>query len=338
MSFFGAQTKLPYVRDVNYLSPSSFMTLEADPATFYLRKLGPEEFKPPYGPQTVSMAVGSAFDSSVKGLIAERSRLECPSYAQLIANTVEVPLEPWGDPADQHAQFPATPEHRERLLGDSPWEHSVKMGHQLCAAYDALGLIDDEVWTGVEIHTDVGHVPKVKGVNSLDIPIFGQLDAKIAGRKHDEVFDWKVAGGALPNTTPSPNPGYTRLYDFNPDPKRGKPHVGLVKNGEPHPKAALPMHLWGGWGPKWAVQLTMYTWLDREIENVEPIRVALDQLICHPGGRVRVAQYRTTISVGWQISLIRRFVEAWTAIQEETLVSFAASIEELQVSPRVSWW
>lgn len=367
-SIFARQTGLPYVRDLAYFSPSSFMLLEEDPARFYLRKLGPEEFKPPYRPQTLGMAVGSAFDASVKSIIAERFNLPCPSYPKLIADTVQVPLEPWADLTDPEgedadgrplsaevlAQWepwnPRTPQGAERVtrcFGDSPWEHSVKLGHQLAAAYDSLGLIDAEYWVGVEVHTDVGFVPTTGG-EGVGVPVFGQLDGEIQpdpGRLKLPL-DWKVAGGAMPGQVPSPNPGYVRLYDTAPE--RGRkskaPLVpGLV--GGPHKKSTLPMHLWGGWGAKWAVQLTVYSWLQRGATYaegacgiLEPLPVALDQLICHPCGRVRVAQYRTEISVDFQISLIRRFVEAWKAVQEETLVSYAASIEELSVAPRVGWW
>lgn len=56
---------LPYVRTVEYLSPSSLYELEETPLDFYLHRLGPEEFKRKTE-QTYPMAVGSAFDQEIK--------------------------------------------------------------------------------------------------------------------------------------------------------------------------------------------------------------------------------------------------------------------------------
>lgn len=56
---------LPYVRTVEYLSPSSLFEIEERPLDFYLHRLGPEELKPK-NEQTYPMAVGSAFDMEIK--------------------------------------------------------------------------------------------------------------------------------------------------------------------------------------------------------------------------------------------------------------------------------
>jgi len=63
---------LPYVRSVNFLSPSSLREIEKDPIKFYLKRLGPPQYAPSKEPQTGPMAVGTVFDAHVKTFLGHK--------------------------------------------------------------------------------------------------------------------------------------------------------------------------------------------------------------------------------------------------------------------------
>lgn len=177
--------KLPYVRRVNYLSPSSLRQIEEDPVGFYLNRLGPKLEKPiaeAYPPSFPS-SVGLAFDGFVKEAISGLSGIISPP---LIETLNKVVVEP---------------------------DRAMAMGGRLLANYAksaALGTLLLEGPTALELRVD----------GSIDgVPVRAQIDCVLRG---NIPLDWKVASANRPGET-SPAKGYLRCYDSR-DPGNPKQH------------------------------------------------------------------------------------------------------------------
>lgn len=265
---------IPYVREVQYLSPSSLRTLEESPVEFYLQKLGPIECKPKGDEQGFPAAVGCAFDAFVKTELAGRLKITCPPLAHLL-KTVTI---------------------RDRAERD----RALDMGRSLLVGYEKSGALGALL---AERPRDLEHHPEVCFAPGTLVPIKGQLDATFrAGRGARLVLDWKTTGANRPGEE-SPSQGYQRLFDSE------KPGV----DQGPHGKAGIPFHEIPVEGPRWATQLTMYSWM-----LGHPIRervAAIDQLIVGREGRVRVAQFRTKLTVRYQQEVRRRLLVAWDRVQ-----------------------
>lgn len=177
---------LPYVRQVDYLSPSSLVSFEVEPVRFYLERCGPIEARPPREPQGFPAAVGVAFDALVKRAVAEATGVECPPLEALLAG---VEAEP---------------------------ERARALGADLLRAYLECGALAAFVLQG-PTRLDVRltqHVP-----DSVDpVPILGIVDAAVAGGVHD----WKVTGANRPGEV-SPTSGYVEFLGF--DGTRKGPHA-----------------------------------------------------------------------------------------------------------------
>lgn len=167
---------LPYVRTIDYLSPSSLKMLEESPVEFYERRCGPKEDRPERDPQGFPAAVGSAFDAYVKRLVAAETGLKCPGIKKMLREKVEAP----------HAK------------------EAIPEGLRLSVAYVECGamaaLLKDEV-TRIEPGECI---KKFSGV-----PIRGDLDAVL---RKCVPADWKVVGSGSPGSR-SPTQGYLRLWD-----------------------------------------------------------------------------------------------------------------------------
>lgn len=259
---------LPYMRTVEYLSPSSYKEYTESPILFYLKRLGPIETKPPEDPQGFPAAVGSAFDSLVKPLIAGLLGIKCPSARELL-KTVTFEKE------------------RATALGNE-----LVQGYARCGA---LAALLKEGPTALEIRTtSPGYVP------GTVVPILGHLDAMLG----KTVLDWKTSGSNRPGEY-SPTPGYDRLFSTE-DPG---------KDQGPHKRAGEPMETLSG---DWASQLCMYSWILGG--GIRERKTAIDQIIIGKNGELRVAQYRTYVSIKFQKLLRIKLVAAWAAIQEERVV------------------
>ena len=155
---------LPYVRDLEYVSPSSLNEFERDPVGFYFKRLGPIESRPAREPQSFPAAVGTAFDAFVKTAVTEEEGIPSPLLNSML---------------------------------DGVADNAIPMGFQLYLDYSKCGGYDqflDLEPSSLEVETDAV-------VPGTEIPIFGYLDAQVSGKR---AFDWKVTssgrpGGMSPN-------------------------------------------------------------------------------------------------------------------------------------------
>lgn len=167
--------KLPYVRTVEYLSPSSLRLLETSPVEFYLRRCGPDETKPARDPQGFPAAVGSAFDAYVKRLVANELSLKCPNTKRMLKDKVET--------------------HKKEAIAE---------GLRLSTLYVESGAFAALLKDGITKIEPGENIKKFSGV-----PVRGDLDAVV---RKCVPMDWKVAGAGRPGTR-SPTQGFARLWD-----------------------------------------------------------------------------------------------------------------------------
>ena len=177
--------KLPYVRHVNYLSPSALRQIEEDPVGFYLRRLGPKPETPfeEQFPPTFPSSVGLAFDGLVKECLAGLSGVVAvPPLTDTVAKVVVEP------------------------------DRALAMGGRLLAHYGrsaALGNLLLEGPQALEVRVD----------GAIDgVPVRAQIDCVLRG---NVPIDWKVAGANRPGEV-SPTKGYLRCLDSR---KPGEPKV-----------------------------------------------------------------------------------------------------------------
>jgi hypothetical protein len=175
--------KLPYVKKVNYLSPSSLRQIEEDPLGFYLKRMAPKPETPIEDsfPPSFPSSVGQAFDGYVKECIAGLAGVAVvPPLAETVAKVVVEP------------------------------DRALAMGGRLLAHYGrsaALGNLLLEGPQALEVRVD----------GSIDgVPVRAQIDCILRG---SIPIDWKVAGANRPGDV-SPMKGYMRCLDSR---KPGEP-------------------------------------------------------------------------------------------------------------------
>lgn len=178
---------LPYVRALEYVSPSSLRQFEREPMAFYLQRLGPVEAKPEADPTGWPAIVGSAFDSHIKPVIALRCGLPSRTVLELMGENA------------QHADY----------------EKAMAEGARLARAYAECGALDAllrEKPTGIDYEMD-------DAVAVGNVPVRGKPDAVLRGAVAHE---FKVFGSGTPGQ--SPTAGYVRLWDSKKPRKPTGPH------------------------------------------------------------------------------------------------------------------
>lgn len=168
--------KLPILRNVPYLSPSSISEFENCPFKFYLKRMSDKPW--PEFRQSMPAAVGSAFDAFVKNGCAARLGLgtdERFSLKTLLSSSVE--------------------EHNR--------DTAVPFGKLLYSQYLKQGMMDRLFSAGMATVEVNPEAVLVDSENS--IPIKGYPDAIMAD---GTIVDWKVQG-ATSKSGASPTQGYT---------------------------------------------------------------------------------------------------------------------------------
>lgn len=294
---------LPYLSKPAYLSPSALKNLESDPLRFYLQRCAGKVL--PKEPQSLYMAVGSAFDALVKDeidrqLVAQGKQAERRVYASVLL---------------------------QRQVSDEHREVATDRANRIFKSYLKLGAVNELLEEGIDSvdpettqPENMGEVPatahELLGRKVAGIPIRGHPDA--AGTDADQrtvVHDWKLTGGDTDTQKegaekPSPHPGYRRLLDTK--------RASLFH--APHARCDEPLEALNF---EWASQLATYHWLLRpgvgRGYSFLDSRVSVDQVLVF-GDHVRVAKIRTHVSGFFQKQLRERYIAAWKRIQEESLV------------------
>lgn len=278
------------MRTLKYISPTSLKKFYDDRDAFYVDYLS--DRNPARAPQTVPMAVGSAFDAYVKSFLVERLVGKDPEFE---FNTIfEAQVEP---------------QNRDAALVD---------GKTVFDAYTKQGALADLL---IDLQGCVGRPrfeTKIEGfVSSVtqaigDIPLLGKPDIFFITKKGAQViFDWKV-NGFYSNTGHSPKPGYVRIRttDKNNGNSHRDAHI-MAHNGMmisiTHPLCSVEKD--------WAAQLAIYAWLLGESIGSQFI-VAIDQIACDKNkGTFRVAQHRSCVTPEFQRALFEKAHKMWYTLQ-----------------------
>jgi hypothetical protein len=282
------------MRKPAYLSPTSFALWERDPEEYYKRYLSDRRF--PKDPQTMPMAVGSAFDFKVKNYLIQNLGSKMGGSQPKF----ELQIEPHNMPeADRY--------------GDSVFEFYQKSG--------SLAALMLEVISGAKFEFAItGNV----SFNGTEVPLNGRPDACFYSQGDFVILDWKVNGWMVPRNT-SPKPGYVACYGVGGS-------LGHHKNATPISQNGLIINLCEE-PEEWATQLSVYSWLLGNPVG-KPFIGAIDQ-ICGPAGAgARCAKHRFLIREDYQLQLFERMSGAWARISGQQPL-FEEMTEE-QIAARCS--
>lgn len=231
---------LPYVRTVQYLSPSSLRQLETNPAEFYFRRLGPQEFAPKPEEQSYPAAVGIAFDAIVKFEVAKQRAIRCPSLDYMLND-----IKKDKDEVVKHAQ----------QLFD---------GYKRSGAFARLL---EEKPVGVAVDGE-DFAPGTR------VPVRTRIDCIVDYGGRQRILDWKVKGSNNPGSA-SPTQGYLRTWDTD---QPGIPTPAHSKSGLPleelNPEWATQLVMYG-WAQGYPITADLVGCIDEVVAwHGDRVRVA----------------------------------------------------------------
>jgi hypothetical protein len=279
------------MREIQYLSPSGISTYLQNPSEFYLRYLA--EKRPPNVPQTMPMAIGSAFDAYVKSYL----------HNALFGNSQDPRYE-------LRTIFEAQVEDGMTETGQSLREWAWQRGKHVFEQYKQSGALSDlmlelESATGeprfeFEIRGAVHGYRQGKEEQFGEVTLLGKPDVDFV-TKHGVhcILDWKV-NGYCAKYARSPSPYYLRMRS-----------AGRTNHGA-HAKCR-PMMIDGmlvnvgcrleDIDDTWARQLSVYAWLCGESIGSKYVTI-IHQLVCNPvtGSlpSIRIAEHVNTVSPEFQ--------------------------------------
>lgn len=265
------------MRKIEYLSPTSFALFEKDPEEFYKRYLSERRF--PREPQTIQMALGSAFDYIVKKYLTDalQARLLNPSAA-----LPDAQIEPQNLPDAM-------------TIGQSIFDFYQRSG---ALASTVLMIVDKARFE----FSVTGNIAGAAG----SVPLNGRPDAYFYSGPDGGVpvvLDWKVNSWVR---GVSPKAGYVESFGF--DGARGQ-----HKRATPAFHAGVLINLNGPDGAiEWCDQLCVYGWL-LGVPVGTPFIGAIDQLV-GPANEPRCAKHRFLIGRDYQLRLHERYVNVWKRV------------------------
>jgi hypothetical protein len=272
------------MRQVKYLSYSSFSLFESNPEEFYVKYLS--EARGTREPQNHYMAVGSAFDAFVKADLHKR----------FVNN---------GDPqytAEALFEAQVEPHNRDRARIDG---QDVYAWYKRTGAYADL-CIDMEGCVNPSFESSIEGDISLSGFDGT-VSLMGKPDIKYVAKTGVRVIhDFKVQGyySKAPKT---PTAGYIKMFPggMHKNCMPGR-HRGMMIN------VASPMHFSS---PDWAEQLSMYAWIMGAPIGSDYI-LSVDQLCCNSREKtIRVAKHSALCQEDWQKKLFERLHRCWSAIK-----------------------
>lgn len=274
------------MRVPRYLSASNIFLFYSDRKEYYLKYLA--EQRPPRMAQTKPMSVGSAFDAFAKSFIYEKifgdgnQMFECRTLFE-----AQVEKQNW----------------------DSAW----KAGKNVFDQYKASGALRD-LMKLLRKATDIKMETRCEG-ELFGVPFLGFPDLQFKLNNRQIIIDWKV-NGFYSKSGASPKKGFIKCTDGFEATKQSR------RNGLPHKDATLfdidGMEInisqnFEACDSKWAFQTLLYCWLNGVAYEDNPI-IGIDQLVCRPGGLVRVAQHRGRVSKQFREDSRKKIIEVWDVI------------------------
>lgn len=281
------------MREIKYLSPSSYMLWHKDRESFYMDKLAAN--RPERIAQTQPMSIGSAFDAYTKSYL----------HGILIGNDPKFEFQ---------TLFEAQVEPHNR-------DWALVHGKQAFVLYRQSGALADLLLDLQRASGVIRFEDSVEGVVN-GVPLLGKPDCYfINGAGHPVVLDWKV-NGWCGNSNTSPKPGYVRMRTCHED--TGMNQAVMHKDCWPEEFKGVRINkakTLDQIDRDWATQLAIYGWLDGEEPGNEFV-CAIDQLACKAMGvggvdfpDVRIAEHRLLLNRDFQINLMHGLKLVWDAIQ-----------------------
>lgn len=279
-------------RKPQYLSPTNIKLFFKDREEWYFNYISP--VKPPRMPQTVPMAIGSAFDAYVK---AELYHLV------------------YGD-GDERFSFPTL---FESQVESQNRDTARKDGLIAFTIYKDSGAYADLV-AELEFASDSprfeievrGPIPEQhenikKPVGGL--VLLGKPDLCFLDREARMViYDWKV-NGFYSNSKTYPKRGYISCRTRTTDLGQHKDCITLSQAGLRYNSTISIEEV----ESDWATQLATYAWVSGELIGSNFL-VGIDQLAGKPA-ELRVAKHRSLISKAFQLDVYRKYCQVQIAIE-----------------------
>jgi hypothetical protein len=274
------------MRELKYFSPSSYLMYRDDVDRFveqYLIDL-PRSNDPP----SIQMSIGSAFDAFVKSNLAKKF-YEGEAYAPYQLETI--------------FNKQVSEEHREEAwkIGKFLYEQYVDQG-----GFHAL-LSDMEGNLG-PIYFEREAQASVRMPSGRYVPFKGFPDCSYIN-KHNKlvILDWKCNGYCSSKRT-SPKKHYVISRPDNTSHKKITPTVK-------YDLTVVEDHCFSEVDMKWAIQLTIYSWLlGRPIGDDTVFQI--EQLLMEPGPAVRCITYRGFTTPEFQIELANEIDAAWHSLKD----------------------
>lgn len=281
------------MRVPDYLSPSGLYTWDADREEFARRYLMDE--RPPRDPQTVPMAIGSAFDAKVKASL----------YSDLVG----------GGDATYELEALYTSQVAEPLRDKvRPAMDWLFKCYQQCGAYrrlvqemrNRLGDVRFEFDLHDYVSTNYGEVPLL-GKPDLSCTLSG-------GGKF--IVDWKINGmarndGSAKLETTSPMQGFCRMWSK----KQGSWYLKQHKRCTAISWQGVTANVaitFDQVHDSWCRQLTIYAWLLGAPIGSDFL-AGIDQIV-GPLTSARVCQHRLSVSPEYQRNLADQIGQIWKRI------------------------
>lgn len=278
----------------DYLSPTAIKTFYEDVDKFYKMYLC--DVTTPREPQTLPMAIGSAFDAHVK------SYLHAAIY---------------GKGVDPRFEFQTLFETQVEKQNRDP---IMKHGEHAFNVYKTSGALNDllvelqQASQAPEFEIELkGKVADPSICRIDDMILLGKPDVYYKNKDGNFVIlDWKV-NGYFAKSAKSPNKGYLKLRTKDgisiatPMHKDCVPitHNGMIINGNTFLEDVEE---------DWATQLAIYGWILGESIGSEFI-CCIDQLACGPSGlelpNIRIAEHKCRISSDFQKMTFVKAAHVW---------------------------
>ena len=281
------------MRMPKFLSPSSLARYEDRREEFYKMYCSP--VRTPRTPQEVYMAAGSSFDAFVK------SRIHRDVFGE---------AENKGSPYELSTIFESQVEEHIR-------DEAYKMGEYLMEVYLKTGAYSNLI-------TDILACPNAPqmefSVNGTvnGVPIMGKPDLRYVTKDFVHVIgDWKV-NGSYSNYGVSPVQGYQKALSLKKSEIKSETH----KRYEPTMYKDVEINKNGldVFSRDWATQLTMYAWCLGEEPGDTDYVVRMEQLACRRNKNnelnVKIATHMSQIDQRFQMDVMRRLMDCWTALQK----------------------
>lgn len=273
------------IREIKYLSYSSFQMFEKDPEGFYRKYLSKN--RPPREPQNTYMAIGSAFDAFVKADLHKRFVNDGdPRY------TPEALFETQVEPHNRD---------RAKVDGEELYRRYRKIGAYADLCEDMRECINPRFEAEITADISISRLPgSVVVLGKPDVMYISRYGARI-------IHDFKCQGFYSKNP-PSPHPGYVKLMpgmNMHKDTMLFK-HKGFLTNG------ACPIH---HHNEDWATQLAFYAWSLGEDVGSDFI-LSVDQILSNSvKNETRVAKHAGICTDVWQNKLFDRLHRCWSAVK-----------------------